>query len=94
VSQDILEEALAITKGRRNEDYGPPTKDFERTAVMWSAILGCPVSAEQIALCMIALKISRACQSPAVRDHWVDMAGYARCGHLCAEHNKQKEIKT
>jgi hypothetical protein len=82
--EDILEEALRITKGDRNNSYGAPTQDFDRTAKMWSAILGIEVSPTKMALCMIALKISRACWSNS-RDHWVDIAGYARCGYECAK---------
>lgn len=80
--EDILEEALRITKTDRNNSYGPPTKDFARTAQMWSAILDIQVEAKDVALCMLALKISRATWSDK-RDHWVDMGGYARCGWLC-----------
>lgn len=78
----ILEEALVITKGDRQASYGPPDQDFVRTAAMWSALLGCPVSAKQVALCMIALKLSRETHQ-GKRDSWVDIAGYARCGAIC-----------
>jgi hypothetical protein len=82
--EDILEEALRLTKGDRQNSYGPPQQDFTRTATIWGAILGTPVSAKQVALCMIGLKISRATWS-SKRDNWVDAAGYARCGWLCDE---------
>jgi hypothetical protein len=80
--EDVLEEALRITSGERQNSYGPPEKDFTRTAAMWSAILDAEVKAKDVALCMIALKISRAKWS-SKRDNWVDIGGYARCGHRC-----------
>lgn len=80
-TEDVLEEALRITTQDRNNAYGPPSQDFERTAAMWTAILGHPVTAKDVALCMIALKLSRATWS-AKRDNWVDIAGYARCGSI------------
>ena len=82
--EDILHEAYRLTAGDRNNQYGPPDQDFARTAKMWSAILGCDVRTQDVALCMIALKISRATWM-AKRDTAVDMAGYARCYWLCVE---------
>jgi hypothetical protein len=73
--ESILEEAGRLVHGDRHEDYGHPLDDFTRTATMWGAILGGPVSAEQVALCMIGVKISRLCNSPK-RDSMVDVAGY------------------
>jgi hypothetical protein len=81
--EDILEEALRLTTVDRNQDYGPPEEDFQRTGELWSVILNATVGPKEVALCMIALKISRAMYSNK-RDHWTDMAGYARCGFLCS----------
>jgi hypothetical protein len=80
--EDILEEALRITKGDRNASYGPPDQDFQRTAQMWSAIKGVPFEAREVAMFMVALKLSRETHQRK-RDNWVDIAGYARCGSLC-----------
>jgi len=80
--EDILEEALRITKGDRNASYGPPDQDFQRTAQMWSAIKGVEFEAREVALFMIALKLSRETHQRK-RDNWVDIAGYSRCGSLC-----------
>jgi hypothetical protein len=84
LEEDVLEEALRLTTGDRNNSYGPPTQDFAKTAAMWSAILGTEVKAKHVALCMIALKLSRA-TCAAKRDNWTDIAGYARCGYLCEQ---------
>jgi nucleoside 2-deoxyribosyltransferase len=83
--KDILDEALDLTKGDRNVTYGDPQIDFLRTAAFWTQIFGTEVKPHQVALAMAALKLSRLCWSPAKRDSWVDLAGYARCGWLCAE---------
>ena len=72
----ILEEAQAHVYGDRQQAYGHPLDDFTRTGRMWAAILGVPeVTAEQVALCMVAVKISRECNA-AKRDNRVDGAGY------------------
>lgn len=88
--EDILVEALRITGGDRQADYGPPNQDFERTAGMWSAYLmhklkeGENLRDFDVACMMIHLKTSRQ-QHQRKRDNWVDIAGYARCGQICDE---------
>jgi hypothetical protein len=81
-TEDVLEEALRITKGDRNASYGPPDQDFARTAAMWSALKGVTFEPREVAMFMIALKLSRETHQRK-RDNWVDVAGYARCGSLC-----------
>lgn len=75
-TQNILEEANELVNGARQAAYGHPLDDFTRTAKMWSAILGHEVTAEQVGLCMCALKISRQVNRQK-RDNLVDLAGYA-----------------
>ncbi len=74
--ETALQEAQRLVHGTRGEEYGHPTEDFTRSAMMWTAILGFPVRADQIPLCMIAIKISREVNRPK-RDNRVDIAGYA-----------------
>jgi hypothetical protein len=75
---NILEEANKIIYGDRAEAYGPVTPSFKRVAKMWSAILDTEVTASQVGLCMIALKMSRELSKHG-RDNLVDIAGYAGC---------------
>lgn len=74
-----LSEAYGLVNGDRNADYGHPLDDFQRSADMWSNILGTEVTAEQVALCMIAVKVSRLSNDIEKRDSWVDIAGYVEC---------------
>jgi len=67
----------------RTEDYGDPALSFIRIAKMWSAIVGAPITAQQVAHMMIALKISRLQQAPDHLDSYIDIVGYARCAVLC-----------
>lgn len=73
--ETILDEAKRIVYGERGENYGHPFEDFSRTAKIWSAILDIQVTPEQVALCMVGLKISREVNRPK-RDNVVDGAGY------------------
>jgi len=74
----ILEEAQALVHGDRNMDYGSPYYDFARTGRQWGAILDLDrdVEPEEVALCMIALKVSRLAHA-FKRDSAVDVCGYA-----------------
>jgi len=88
---DILDEAKEITSTDRTCQYGPATQDFARTAELLTAMLrhklefGAVIEPGGVACIMIGLKLSRIQWSPGKRDHWVDIAGYARCGWQCVD---------
>lgn len=72
----VCDEAKGAVYGPRNKDYGSVTDNFGMTAKMWSAILGVNISAKDVGLCMVALKVSRE-KFCSKRDNLVDIAGYA-----------------
>jgi hypothetical protein len=76
-SGTILEEAEALVNGERQKQYGPPNESFTRIAKLWSSVLDCQVTPEQVAICMVLLKVSRQVNNPK-RDNLVDAAGYLR----------------
>jgi len=88
-SESILDTAKRITATDRQEDYGHPSADFDRTAAMWTAILSdrlipdAQVCAMDIPLCMIAVKLARQAHRHK-RDNLVDIAGYARTAAMVA----------
>ncbi len=84
VDEDVLEEALRLTSGDRQNQYGPPDQDFQRTAKMWSALKGVDFTASEVAMFMICIKLSRQTHQKK-RDNIVDLAGYARCMSLCKD---------
>ena len=89
---DVLAEAITLITGDRNASYGEPADDFARTAAMWSAYLGTPVEAHDVAALLIMVKLSRISESPTKRDHWADIAGYAGCGYECTvQHGSQAD---
>lgn len=82
--ESVLLEAEGLVNGDRNEDYGHPLDDFTKTAALWSVIAGVELSATQVALMMVALKISRQLHRPK-RDNLVDMAGYAETAQMVVD---------
>lgn len=43
----------------RGDDYSDPVSNHRRIASLWTAILGHEVTPHQVALCMVAVKLSR-----------------------------------
>ena len=62
----------------RGKLYGHPSVNFSNIAQGWEVILGVPVSSQQVALCMMWLKICREANKP-TDDNLVDIVGYAIC---------------
>jgi hypothetical protein len=90
-----LDEARQLITGDRNNQYGPPTQDFERTAGMANAfgfrVNGKELQGHDVAIFMVLLKTSRLAWTPGKRDSWVDAAGYAGCGFECATVEAERE---
>jgi hypothetical protein len=61
----------------RGRAYGHPRPNHERIAALWAPILGVEVTPEQVALCMVQVKVSRLVQTPDHADSIDDIAGYA-----------------
>jgi hypothetical protein len=78
---DILNTAADLVAGDRNKTHGSKQENFDHTAALWSAylapILKRPLTADEVALCMVLLKVSRTMNGTKIDDHYVDMAGYA-----------------
>jgi hypothetical protein len=91
-NESILDEAKRIVHGDRGENYGHPFEDFSRTAQIWSAILETEVTPEDVALCMVGLKISREVNRPK-RDNIVDGAGYFETLQMVKEERRARRIK-
>lgn len=93
--ESMLNEAKKLVTGDRNNQYGPPTKDFQRIAAALTALgyrrewVGSEVAAhaelepKDVAVMMACVKLSRIVETPGKRDSWVDLAGYAACGYEC-----------
>lgn len=77
---------------RRRRAYGHPKQDFSRSAKIWSAILGVSVTPQQVALCMIGVKLSRECYRHR-RDNCMDIAGYAETLHMLGEYKDASGVK-
>lgn len=72
--QEVLDE--------RRKAYGRADESFGRIAVLWSDVLGYTVTPQQVASCMIMLKVARllapASDGSHDEDSILDIKGYAK----------------
>lgn len=88
----VLAEASKLIVGDRNEEYGEPEENFGNIAALWAVILGIDVTPQQVALCMMMLKVARLKKTPIHRDTHVDAAAYAALAfELAKKSNQLKE---
>ena len=76
MSATLLDKAAAVLDERWHA-YGAADAAFEAIAARWSPTLGRPVSAAQVVLCMIDLKLVRLAHDPDHEDSLIDVIGYA-----------------
>ena len=74
--EGVLQEAYDIIHNDRRKEYGPVDKSFNAIAAGWEQILNVKITAQEVALCMIWLKVCRETHKHN-RDNIRDVCGYA-----------------
>ena len=80
---DVLERAISLVHGQRAKDYGDAQASFQRMADLINPIVRKTdgnLSASDMAIVMIQVKIARLQESPNHADSWTDIAGHAALG--------------
>ena len=89
--KELLDKAIEIIEGARQEHYGSPEDNFARIAEYWQMYLrqtqhpGIVLAPHDVATMMILMKVARLAADYLHDDSWLDIAGYAACGSECAE---------
>lgn len=91
--KELLDKAIEIIEGARQEHYGSPEDNFARIAEYWQTYLrqtqlnpgGIYIGAHDVAIMMVLMKVARLAADYLHDDSWLDIAGYAACGSECAE---------
>lgn len=73
----VLSRAREVVYGDRGRDYGSPADNHGRTARLWGAYLGVPITPEQVCALNRLQKEARLLETPGHLDSLVDIAGYA-----------------
>ena len=71
----LFAEATILTQDR-GRIYGSPYTNHKRIADIWSGILDMPITAHQVVLCMVGLKIARLVETPTHHDSVADSVAY------------------
>lgn len=85
VPSSLLSQADNLINGQRQQDYGDKLQNFSQIAMLWQGTLAMKlapdarITPEDVALCMMQVKIARLAKSPDHRDSIMDIAGYAGC---------------
>ncbi len=77
---DILATASQYVTRDRAATHGDAEANFRAIGNLWSDYLGEEISAVDVALMMVLLKVARASTNPGNPDSWIDIAGYAAIG--------------
>ena len=74
----LLQHAAAVVE-RRRADYGEPEDLFANVAQRWSQVLGIRVTAAQVGVCLMDLKMAQLAHNPKHLDSLVDGLAYSAC---------------
>ncbi len=87
--EENLRQALKILKGPREKEYGNKKDNHENIAGLWSAYLDTKVSAHDVSILMLLLKVARLKSGQPSRDTYVDMVGYSAIAGELSDKSKQ-----
>lgn len=77
-----LQVAAEIIHGDREQTHGDPSKNLSAIAAYWNTYLQQKfgfqgaLTAEDVCVMMIQLKVARLGSNPTHKDSWIDIAGY------------------
>jgi len=74
---DLLLDAHILVCGDRQKDYGDKIKNHSNIAKLWSAYLDVSVSAHDVSLMMVLLKMARTKLGKVSLDTYIDMSAYS-----------------
>ncbi len=75
-SNQVLNRASVLVQGQREKDYGDKKENHNNIAKLWSAYLGISVTAHDVALMMVLLKMARTKLGQVSEDTYIDMSAY------------------
>lgn len=72
----VLNEALTVINGERQDSYGNPEDSHSLIAALWGAYLGVTITAREAAEMMVLFKVARMRGQKPHMDNYRDAAGY------------------
>lgn len=93
MTMNVLEEALSLVEGDRNESYGDPAIKYRIIAKIWSILFQTEITPSQAVIAQIVVKLVRE-NLKHKRDNIVDLAGYSRILEMVSNSDNQHNEKT
>ena len=75
-TKEYLEKASELVAGNRENDYGDKVHNHNNIAKLWSAYKDIEITAHDVAVMMVLLKIARTKVGIVSEDTYVDMSAY------------------
>jgi hypothetical protein len=97
ISEDMLRHAASLVGGQRAKDYGDKTENHQRIADLWNYWLDSKfgkITAYDVAIMMLLLKVARLMHTPGHSDSHVDIAGYASIAEEISRKQEKKNENT
>ena len=88
--KDRLSTAEGILCGAREDEYGDKKTNHNNIATLWSAYLEKEITAHDVAILMVLLKVARAKFGHPSMDTYIDMVGYSSIAGELAHEDNQK----
>ncbi len=82
---DVPIEAAGLIEGDRNNEYGDPREMHQRAADIYNAYRGAMLTAHDVAMILLSVKLARLAHMPDHRDSYVDICGYAGIAYEIAD---------
>lgn len=84
---DVPLEAAFLIEGDRNHEYGDPREMHQRAADIFNGYRGAGglLTAHDVAMIMLSVKMARLAHTPDHRDSYVDICGYAGIAYEIAD---------
>ncbi len=91
----MLRHAASLVGGQRAKDYGDKTENHQRIADLWNYWLRTVhITAYDVAIMMLLLKVARLMHTPGHSDSHVDIAGYASIAEEISRTMEKKNENT
>jgi hypothetical protein len=89
-TEELLNDVHSILI-QRGSVYGSPTINHRRISELWSGYLDTYISPEQVAMCMLLVKVARLSQSSDHEDSLTDLLGYGIIYHKIVKEMRGEE---
>jgi len=87
-TKELLTTAIDLVGGDRHKDYGDKVDNHKNIAKLWSAYKDVDITAHDVAIMMVLLKIARTKLGAVSSDTYIDGSAYMSIAGECKSHEQ------